>query len=160
VRSEAAGFTLIEVLVALAIVTIGMAAVLEALTSSADTVMYLENKTFAQWVALDQMEHVRLSGSFPADGTRTGELEMAGRNWEWRQKVVDSQVPGVRQITVDVRPAKSKSRDGWYASVIGAVGNSAAQPNPLIPMWVQGPITGNPTPGGSGGQLGGSVSPP
>jgi general secretion pathway protein I len=41
------GFTLIEVLVALAIVAIGMSAVLTALASSADTVNYLRDKTFA-----------------------------------------------------------------------------------------------------------------
>ena len=49
------GFTLIEVLVALAIVTIGMAAVLEALTSSARATLYLRRKSFAEWVAINQI---------------------------------------------------------------------------------------------------------
>ena len=61
------GFTLIEVLVALAIVAIGMSAVLSALSSSADTVSYLRDKTFAQWVALNKIATLRISGQQPAD---------------------------------------------------------------------------------------------
>ena len=48
---RAPGFTLIEVLVALAIVAIGMAAVLSTLTSSASTVIYMKDRTLAQWIA-------------------------------------------------------------------------------------------------------------
>jgi general secretion pathway protein I len=49
------GFTLIEVLVALAIVAIGMAAVLGALSSSGGTIIYLHDKTLAEWVALNHI---------------------------------------------------------------------------------------------------------
>ena len=56
-RARARGFTLIEVLVALVIVAIGMAAVLGALSSSANTLSFLRDKTFAQWVALNQIAH-------------------------------------------------------------------------------------------------------
>ena len=145
-RRRSAGFTLIEVLVALAIVTIGMAAVLEALTSSARTAMYLENKTFAEWVALDQMERVRLlSGNLPALGTSDGTLEMAHRKWQWRQKVVDSQVPGVRRITIDVRPDSDKDKkNDWYATAVGVYGNSVGPPNPADPVWIQQPMNGPP----------------
>ena len=66
--SRTRGFTLIEVLVALAIVAIGMAAVLGALTSSANTVAYLRDKTFAQWVALNQIATLRLSGQMTPAG--------------------------------------------------------------------------------------------
>ena len=56
-RSQS-GFTLIEVLVALAIVTIGMGALLAALGSSADSASYQRDKTFAEWVALNRIEEV------------------------------------------------------------------------------------------------------
>jgi general secretion pathway protein I len=115
------GFTLIEVLVALAIVTIGMAAVMEALTSSANTAIYLQDKTFAEWAALDRLETVRLTGAPPATGTSNDTVEYAGRNWEWRQKVTPTRVQHMVQIEVDVRPADSKAGEdrGWYASVTG-----------------------------------------
>ena len=67
------GFTLIEVLVALAIVVIGMAAVMGAIPSSAKTVSYLRDKTFAQWVAENQIVTIRLSGQLVQAGNTNGD---------------------------------------------------------------------------------------
>lgn len=146
----ARGFTLIEVLVALAIVTIGMAAVLEALTSSARATLYLRQKTFAEWVALNRIEHVRLSGAFPRQGTKTGHVEFAKRKWEWRQRIRKTLVAGVRRIVVSTRPAKDEHQHGWSATATGYVGRAIAQPNPLSPQWIPGPIAGVPTGTGAG----------
>jgi general secretion pathway protein I len=132
----ARGFTLIEVLVALAIVAIGMAAVLEALTSSANTAAYLQDKTFAEWVALNRVETVRLSGNYPSTGTSSDHVDYAGRSWEWQQKVTTLQIPDMVQIEVDVRPADSTAGEdrGWYASATGFVGKDFAPVNtPEIP---------------------------
>ena len=65
VKPRESGFTLIEVLVALAIVAIGMAAVLGALTSSASTVLYMRDKTLAQWIALNHIAEERLKVQLP-----------------------------------------------------------------------------------------------
>jgi general secretion pathway protein I len=149
----AKGFTLIEVLVALAIVAIGMAAVLEAMTSSANTAMYLQGKTFAEWVALNRIETVRLSGAVPTAGTSSDDIDYAGRRWEWRQKVTaarisDVLIPGMVQIEVDVRPADSRAGEdrGWYATAVGFMGN-AVQLSPAMgpPSW--SPASGGPLPG-------------
>ncbi len=145
------GFTLIEVLVALAIVTIGMAAVLEALTSSARATLYLRQKTFAEWVALNQVERLRLSGMFPHQGTSNGHVEFANRKWEWRRKVVKTAVHGVRRIEVSARPAKDKHAHEWYATVTGYVGRAIGPPTPLQPQWISGPISGVPVTGQRGG---------
>ncbi|MDE2050059.1 MAG: type II secretion system minor pseudopilin GspI [Gammaproteobacteria bacterium] len=158
----ARGFTLIEVLVALAIVAIGMAAVLEALTSSANTAMYLQDKTFAEWVALNRIETVRLSGTQPGAGTSSDDIDYAGRSWEWRQKVTNTRISGMVQINVDVRPADSKAGDdrGWYASATGFMSNAIAPPtNPPPPQWSQQPILGVP-PTSSGPQTGGNPGTP
>jgi general secretion pathway protein I len=146
--SRTKGFTLIEVLVALAVVAIGMAAVLEAMTSSANTAMYLQSKTFAEWVALNRIETVRLSGAVPTAGSSNDDIEYAGRNWQWQQKVTDARVPGVVQIEVDVRPADSTAGEdrGWYASAVGFMG-SAVESSPISvpPSWSNNPMVGLPT---------------
>jgi general secretion pathway protein I len=139
------GFTLIEVLVALAIVTIGMAAVMEALTSSANTAIYLQDKTFAEWVALNRMETVRLTGAPPATGTSNDTIDYAGRSWEWQEKVSSTQVKGMVKIEVDVRPADSKAGDnrGWYASVAGFMSNDVdpgTTPAAAAYPWSSNPI--------------------
>ena len=142
------GFTLIEVLVALAIVAIGMAAVMEALTSSANTALYLQDKTFAEWVALNRLETVRLSGTVPTAGTSNDDVDYAGRSWEWQEKVTDTKITGMVQIQIDVRPADSKAGDnrGWYASAVGFMGNAIEPPTtPETFQWSANPIVGLPT---------------
>jgi len=135
--SRTRGFTLIEVLVALAIVAIGMAAVLGALTSSANTVAYLRDKTFAQWVALNQIATLRLSGQMTPTGNSDGNTDFAGRSWHWRREVTATQVPGVVRIDVKVRPADIKADEdkGWFTTVSGIQGDAVGIPNTAQPDW-------------------------
>ena len=101
------GFTLIEVLVALAIVAIGMAAVLGALTSSANTVSYLRDKTFAQWVALNQIATLRLSGQMTATGNSDGNTDFAGRTLTSIRTTPGTCVAVTSRRQCQLRPAKS-----------------------------------------------------
>jgi general secretion pathway protein I len=128
---------LIEVLVALAIVAIGMAAVLGALTSSANTSAYMRDKTLAQWVALNQIAMLRLSGQMTPTGNSDGNMDFAGRSWHWRREVTTTQVPGVVRIDVKVRPAEIKGDDdnGWFTTVSGIQGDAVGVPNVVVPDW-------------------------
>jgi general secretion pathway protein I len=149
------GFTLVEVLVALAIVAIGMAAVLGALTSSANTLAYLRDKTFAQWVALNQIATLRLSGQMTPTGNSDGNTDFAGRSWHWRREVTATQVPGVVRIDVKVRPADIKADEdkGWFTTVSGIQGDAVGIPNPALPLWDAQALTGV-QPGQVPGRLG------
>jgi len=134
----ACGFTLIEVLVALAIVAVGMAAVLGALSSSADTISYLRDKTFANWVALNEIAQVRISGQLPAPGKTDGDTDFGGRKWHWHQEVTTTQVPGMVRMEVSVRPGDSDSSDsdrGWYATLSGISGDAVGLPRGDLPDW-------------------------
>ena len=152
-RRASAGFTLIEVLVALAIVAIGMAAVLGALSSSAETLLYLRDKTFAQWVALNQIANLRLSGQQTPAGNSTGDIDFAGRSWHWRQEVTATQIPGVVRIDVKVRPADVKAGDdnGWFTTVSGIQGDAVAIPNGYLPDWGSQVLPGQAMQAGLGG---------
>ena len=156
-HATARGFTLIEVLVALAIVAVGMAAVMSALSSSANTVVYMRDKTFAQWVALNQLATLRVTGQTPSVGDTNGDLDYAGRSWHWKQEVVASEVPGVMRIDVSVRPKDAKGGDdsGWYTTVSGIYGDAVAPPRGDTPNWgsqLLAPGSASPvgTPGGIG----------
>lgn len=128
---RARGFTLIEVMVALAIVTLAVAAMLGSMTSAADNVYFLRDKTFAEWVALNRIAEVRLAPALPKKGKTDGEAELAGRNWTWQQEVLPMQIEGTFQINVSVRPRKEGETAGasatdkiaWYATVSGMIGD-------------------------------------
>jgi len=98
------GFTLLEVLIALAIVVMAVGALLGTITSSASNISYLRNKTLAEWVALNHLTEVRISQQMPDPGKRTGYTVMAGMRWQWEQEVVESSIKGMFRIDVRARP--------------------------------------------------------
>jgi len=140
------GFTLIEVLVALVIVTVGMSAVLATLTSSADTTGYLRDKTFAEWVALNRIAELRLQAQRVATGKSTGDMEMGGRKWHWEQEVTKLDVPGVQRIDVRVRDADAPRGDkgGWVVTVSGITGDALVPPNGSVLLYRAAAPVGNP----------------
>lgn len=161
VAARTGGFTLIEVLVALAIVAIGMAAVLGALTSSGSTIIYLHDKTLAEWVALNHIAEQRLQAQLPQTGNTDGDVDFAGQKWHWRQETVTTSVKGMIRMDVMVRPADSKAGDdrGWFATVSGIAGDAVAAPQGTQ-SWG---TTTTPTPdqqnGGTGPSPSGGLSP-
>jgi general secretion pathway protein I len=147
---KARGFTLIEVLVALVIVTVGMSAVLATLTSSADTTAWLRDKTFAEWVALNRIAELRLQTQRLTTGKSTGDMELAGRKWRWEQEVTKLEVPGVQRIDVRVREADSRGGDkaGWVVTVSAIGGDALVPPNGNVLVYGGSAPVPNPgTPG-------------
>lgn len=154
--TRARGFTLIEVLVALVIVAVGMAALLGTLTSAADSSIYLRDKTFAEWIALNRISELRLAAKRPSKGKTSGEIDYAGRKWRYEQEVVETDVPGVLRIDVRVADAATRagangsSKNDWTVTASGVTGDAVAPPNGTDPDWNGGPFPGEPT--GSGGK--------
>ena len=139
-RRNAKGFTLIEVLAALVIVSIGMLAVIQAVSQAANNGAYLRDKSIAQWVALNQLTLMRLSPTAPAKGTSNGEVEMAGQRWKWTAEVVQTAVDSMKRIDVAVRlgDADEKSQ---LSIVTGFYGDKTAKPGTLIAQYSPAGVT-------------------
>lgn len=106
----AAGFTLLEVLVAMAIVAIALLGLLKLAAHSVDLRGHLENRSLAMWVAQNHVAELRLQKNWPALGKRQGTANLAGRIWDWQQQVSATADPGIRQVDVLISHPASSTR--------------------------------------------------
>lgn len=96
------GFTLLEVLVALAVLALSLAATIKAAGSSAGNMAYLRERTVAGWVAENIINEILLSRDWPGIGERSGTALMAGREWRWTVKVSSTDDADLRRLDVAV----------------------------------------------------------
>lgn len=95
------GFTLIEVMVAVSIFAIAGAAVLKATTEHIRSIYTLEDLTIATWVANNRMTEALIEARLKTPKSDfKGEVEMAGKQWYWRQEIKKTQDPSLSQITI------------------------------------------------------------
>lgn len=101
----ARGFTLIEVLMAVAVLAIALAAIVTGMARYTDHARHLREKSVALWVAHNQLTTFELEPGWPSVGTSEGEAEMAGGKWTWIAEVKETTDPHLRRI--DIRVHKS-----------------------------------------------------
>ncbi len=107
------GFTLVEVMVALAVVAVALPALLVALYQQADDTAYLRDKALAHMVAANKLAEMRLIVGATRNlqaGRTSGETRMAERDWFWW---IDTQpAPGGfdQFFRTDIRVALDQSR--------------------------------------------------
>jgi general secretion pathway protein I len=141
-----AGFTLVEVLVALVVVAIGLAALMVAVSGTARTSGYLRDKTLAQWIALNRIAEVRLTVNKLAQSTSTtsssttsgatsgasggdaGELQFAGRTWHYDTRYYDTTFPSTKRIIVRVWAGDAKTKSNPLAEATGFFGSGLSVP--------------------------------
>jgi len=128
------GFTLIEVLAALVIVSLGMLGVIEAVSQTASNGSYLRDKTLAHWIAMNQLTKTRLAPQTPKVDQTSDEVEMADRRWRWTMQVTQTPLDSVRRIDVSVRLADGDEQSS-LASVTGFYGTAIAQPGTTLVLW-------------------------
>jgi general secretion pathway protein I len=131
------GFTLIEVMAALVIVSLGMMAVIQAVSQTASNSAYQREKSVAHWIALNRVTEMRLAPQPPPTGETSGEVEMAGQRWHWSaQVIVAAQVPSMRRIDISVaRVADGKSvgdNANQLAAITGFYGEKIAKPGTVL----------------------------
>lgn len=96
------GFTLLEVLVAVAIVGIAMGALLSGFARYADQAGHIRNRTLATWVAHNRMNELMLDAAWPATGSQEDDMKMSGVEWRYRIEVRPTDDPALRRIDLRV----------------------------------------------------------
>ena len=99
------GFTLLEVIVALAVIALALAAGTSAVSGNIRNASGLQQRTYAHWVAMNKMTEVHLAKEWPSLKTTKGSALMARQEWFWSMKV--SKTPDgndlMRRVDVMVR---------------------------------------------------------
>jgi general secretion pathway protein I len=96
------GFTLMEILVAVAVVAIALTAIIAEVSRDLHNSLVLRNKTLAQWVAMNKEVEWQIDDNWPAPGEQHGETEMAQQVWYWRIDVSATDDPSVRRLDISV----------------------------------------------------------
>jgi general secretion pathway protein I len=96
------GFTLLETLVALAVLAIALAAVLRAAGAETSHAEELRARLLADWVAQNRLALHAARGDWLASGTQNGEDTQAGMRLLWREEISDTPNPAFRRIEVTV----------------------------------------------------------
>lgn len=106
------GFTLLEVLVAVAILALTMGVFISGSSRYADDARYIQDKTLALWVARNKLVELQLADPWPDKGRDQGTTKMGGREWEWRSEISKSPDPRVRRVEVRVFAINKDSQLG------------------------------------------------
>ncbi len=112
------GFTLIEVLVALFILAIALAAVMRNVTEAITTTGALRNRTLALWVAGNRLTRVEAIVHWPGLGVRHTVAREDGRRFRVVTRVRATPVAGMRRVQISVRRAHHPNR---LAHLVGFV---------------------------------------
>ncbi|WP_372391878.1 type II secretion system minor pseudopilin GspI [Xanthomonas sp. NCPPB 3582] len=103
-RQAAAGFSLLELLVALAIFGMAVVGLLNLSGESTRTAVVLEERALAAVVAENQAIEAMLAPTAAALAPARGQERLGGRSWDWQRQAMPASA-GMVRIEVQVRAA-------------------------------------------------------
>ncbi|GGD86369.1 MULTISPECIES: type II secretion system minor pseudopilin GspI [Caballeronia] len=119
-RRQTSGFTMIEVLVALAIIAVALAASLRAVGSLATGEADLHRRLLAGWSADNELAQLRLSHVFPDIGSRSFDCSQGNLKLVCTQRVTATPNPIFRRVEMFV---STPGRSGNLAQMVTVVAN-------------------------------------
>lgn len=124
IRSRSQAFTLVEVMVALAIIALSLTAVAAKMGRMIDTSNSMRERTYASWIAQNKITELRLANVIPEVTATSGEVDYANNTWSWRAVVSESGIENLYRVDVTIAYVGS---DDVIRTVTGFIG----EPVPL-----------------------------
>ncbi len=101
------GFTLVEIMVAIAILAISMTAIIRSTGQVSTNAFLLRQKTFAHWVAQNKMNELLITKAWPNTGKDKDEANLADLDWELEIETESTPVETIRKVTIYVSAAET-----------------------------------------------------
>ncbi len=120
-RTVRNGFTLIEVLVAMAIIAVGVSALVASAGASAWRSDFLREREFGRWVASNALTELQVLPAWPDIGTKKTTVEMGNTTWYLSTQTQAVADPDLRRLDIQVR--RDQDADNYIYVVSGFVGN-------------------------------------
>lgn len=98
-----AGFTLIEMLVALGVFSLAALAMLNLMGQNLRTAAILEESALASIIAENRAVEVMVANVPPAPGVENGAEDMGGRRWVWQRTTRATDRPDIVRVDIAVR---------------------------------------------------------
>jgi len=122
------GFTLVEVLVALAIIAVALMAALRVAGQGTLNAGELRSRLLAGWVAENLLAEQRVRGAWPSPGTYRGTAKQGNMDFTWRVDVTETANLSFRRANISVfAPAGESHR---LAHLTGYLAQPAIPGNP------------------------------
>ena len=133
-----AGFTLLEAMIALAIVALGMMAVNTQLNRYVVSAVFIEQKTLASWIASNVLTELSVASEWPAVGEIPGEVEdFAQRQWVWQAEISETPVENLRRVDVTVSLVAADDSESEIHTMSGFL--EPPPPRGFVPInWLSG----------------------
>lgn len=95
------GFTLIEVLLALAIIAIALTALLKVTAQNIENTHRIKEKTISHWIAMQAVSMIQLNiVQVNQSQESTQATTMLNQKWYWRARVSNTPLNKVQQISI------------------------------------------------------------
>jgi general secretion pathway protein I len=127
------GFTLVEVMIALAIIAISLTTIAVVMGAMLNNATTMRDRTFASWIAQNVIVELRLGGTMPELGSRNGDIEYANTFWDWRVEISETGIENLLRIDVSVFHS---GEDQPVRMVTGFVGEPAI-PGQANQAWLR-----------------------
>ena len=107
---RARGFTLLEVVLAIAVLASALAAVMGVAIGQVRAEQRLNERFFAGLVAKNVISETKLTERWPALGERSGEVLQGQRRFSWEMRILPTPSAQMRRIDVQVSAVSSQSQ--------------------------------------------------
>jgi len=115
---KSAGMTLLEVMLALVILASAGLAVMQSASQSLNNQNYLQQKTFASWVASNRLAQLKLEEKWPNLSWTREEIQFADVKWYVRFQGVATADSDFRALDIEVSDSKDGQAIGYIRTYI------------------------------------------